>query len=119
MTERKELGWLGTTMLITWPILLIITIVCATNNHKAKEVEKKENIKKVSPFARYFLVDEFRCLHESDCFQLKYAEDGLHRVQFIKKEDLKKSSLDWYCPSCISVEVYEAIQKYRRGGEAL
>lgn len=116
--EKGNSRNVGITIMCFILAVICIVLMCYKRPYKT-ERDLKEEVQNKEELGKYFLVDEFDCLHKTDCFALRYSDDRLHKVKYIKKEDLKKSSLDWYCPSCISVEVYEAIQKYKRGSEAL
>ena len=100
-----------------WPVLLtgvlILLCVVVLSNAKKKNnaaVKVKEEPKEIVVSDKYMWIDEHYCLHNTGCLILKYPDDGPHRVQFIKREDLKRGDFGWYCPGCISVSDYEGLQ---------
>lgn len=63
------------------------------------------------PKDRYWLIDESHCLHKTTCTQLRYDSYNLHQVEFVKEKNFKGGSFYRYCPSCITTDDYEYVQK--------
>ena len=114
MGKDNEGTWLVTLFWVVFSTVVSILITKSVMKEKLEDAEREiKELKTVEecPKDTYWLIDESHCLHQTDCFRLKYDDYGLHQVEFVKENNFKGSSFYRYCPSCITTDDYEYVQK--------